>query len=61
VPDCSTAPTKSKLKKKKADFVDMMISNLLRDLLFSRNHPLKSDDDLDIGILKNEINLGSLG
>lgn len=30
---------------KNTDFVDMMMSNVLPDLHFSQNHPLKSDDD----------------
>jgi hypothetical protein len=30
---------------KNAYFVDIMISKVLRDLPFSRNHPLKSTDD----------------
>jgi len=37
-------PTKPKLKKKSTDFVDT-ISEVLRDLTFSRNQPLKSADD----------------
>jgi hypothetical protein len=32
----------------------------LRDLLFSRNQPLKSADDYYIEALKSEISLGSL-
>jgi hypothetical protein len=48
---------KSKFKK----IVDMMISNVLRDLPFSRNQHLKSADDYFIGILKNKMkNLESL-
>jgi len=33
--------TKLKLKKKYTDFVDTMMSHVLRDLPFSRNLPLK--------------------
>jgi hypothetical protein len=39
---------------KTTDFVDTMITNVLRDLPFSRNQPLKSADDWYIGILKNK-------
>jgi hypothetical protein len=39
----------------------MIISNVLRDLPFSQNQPLKSADDQYIRILKNKMkNLGSL-
>jgi hypothetical protein len=31
--------------KKNTDFVDMMISNVLRNLPYSQNQPLKSADD----------------
>jgi hypothetical protein len=37
--------------KKKTDFVDIMISKVLRDFPFSRNQPLKSSDDQYIRIL----------
>jgi hypothetical protein len=47
-------PTKPKLKKN-IDFVDIAISNVLRDLPFSRNQPLKSVDDKYIRILKNKL------
>jgi hypothetical protein len=40
-------PKHPKPKLKKTDFVDTMISNVLRDLPFSRNKPLKSTDDLE--------------
>jgi hypothetical protein len=40
---------------KNTDLVDIMISNVLRDLLFSRNQPLKSTDDRHIGILKDKL------
>jgi hypothetical protein len=46
----SPNPGKPKFKKK-ADFVDIMISKVVRDLPFNRNHPLKSADDWDIRIL----------
>jgi hypothetical protein len=36
-------PPKTEIKKK--DFVDIVISNALRDLPISRNQPLKSADD----------------
>jgi hypothetical protein len=36
-------------------FVDIMISKVLCDLLFSRNQTLKSADDQYIRILKNKI------
>jgi hypothetical protein len=37
------------------DFVDMIISNILHDLSFSWNEPLKLADDQYIIILKNKI------
>jgi hypothetical protein len=37
------------------DFVDIMISEVLRDFPFSRNQPLKSADDKYIRILKNKL------
>jgi hypothetical protein len=37
------APRNRNLKN--TDFVDIMISEVLRDLPFSQNHPLKSADD----------------
>jgi hypothetical protein len=37
----AAAPPKPKLKKKETDFVDIMISKVLRDLPFSQNQPLK--------------------
>jgi hypothetical protein len=40
---------------KNTDFVDIMISKVLRDLPFSRNQPLKSADDQYIRILKNKL------
>jgi hypothetical protein len=49
-------PNPQKLKlKKKTDFVDIMISEVLRDLPFCRNQPLKSADDWYIRILKNTL------
>ena len=46
---------------KNTDFVDAMISHVLRDLLFSRNQQVKSADNYYITILKNKIqNLGLL-
>ena len=38
-----------------SDFVDIIISRVLRDLPFSRNQPLKSTDDQYIRILKNKL------
>ena len=38
-------PPKTEIKKKQRDFVDIMISKVLRDLLVSRNLPLKLADD----------------
>jgi hypothetical protein len=38
---------------KNTDFVDIIMSNVLRDVPFSRNQPLKSVDDWYIRILKN--------
>jgi hypothetical protein len=38
-------PTKLKLKKKKTDFLHIMISKVLRHFPFSRNPPQKSADD----------------
>jgi hypothetical protein len=37
------------------DFVDIMIPNVLRDISFSRNQPLKSADDQYIGTLKSKL------
>jgi hypothetical protein len=45
-------PTETEIKKKKTDFVGTMISNVLRDLPFSGNQPLKSADHSYIGILQ---------
>ena len=44
----------SKLKKK-TNFVDTMIFNILCDLLFNRNQPLKLADDQYVRILENNI------
>jgi hypothetical protein len=44
-------PPKLKLKEN-IDFVDMMISNIIRDLPFSRNQPVLTKYK---GILKNKI------
>ena len=38
-------PPLSQAVFKNTDFVDTMISKVLRDLRFSLNHPLKSADD----------------
>ena len=45
----------SHIEIKSTDFVDTMISKVLRDLTFSLNQPLKSARDLYIGILKHKI------
>jgi hypothetical protein len=51
---CRTAaPSKSKFKKK-TEFVDTIVSEVLPDLSFSRNQPLKSADDKYKKILKNK-------
>ena len=39
--------------QKDTEFVDAIMLNVLRDLAFSRNQPLKSADGLYIGILGN--------
>jgi hypothetical protein len=48
----AAAPPKPKFKN--TDFVDIMISKVLRDFPFRRNQPLKSADDQYIRILKNK-------
>ena len=48
-------PQKPKFKKRNTDFVDIIIANVLCDLPFSRNKPLKSTDDQNIRILKNKL------
>jgi hypothetical protein len=48
----AATPLKLKLKKKNTDFLDMIVSNVLLDLPFSRNQPMKSADDWYIRILK---------
>jgi hypothetical protein len=50
-------PFHCKSEFKKQDFVDMMIMNILCDLPFSQNEPLKSPDDFHeyINILNNRI------
>jgi hypothetical protein len=47
-------PNPPKLKFKKHRVLDM-ISKILRDILFSRNQPLKSADDQYIRILKTKL------
>jgi hypothetical protein len=44
-----------KYKFKKRDFADTMVSNVSRDLPFSRNQTLKSADEQYTVILKNKI------
>jgi len=46
--------------RNKKKIVGMMMSNVARDLTFSRNQPMKLADAPYIGILKNTLNLGSL-
>jgi hypothetical protein len=56
LPGWSPPPKKTpKQKFKNTDFVDIMISNVLCDFPFSRNHSLKSADDQYIRILKIKI------
>jgi hypothetical protein len=47
LPGCSPpqTPKNQNKKKRKTDFVDIMISKVLCDFPFSRNQPLKSADD----------------
>jgi hypothetical protein len=54
LPDCSPPNTPNR-NLKSADFVYTMISEILRDLPFNRNQPLKSPDDYYIRILKNKL------
>jgi hypothetical protein len=44
LPGCSPPPKPSKTKLKNTEFVNIMISKVLRNLPFSRNQPLKSAD-----------------
>jgi hypothetical protein len=56
LPGCSPHPPKAtKLKLKNTDFVNIMISKVLRDLPLSQNQPLKSVDDRYIRNSKNKI------
>jgi hypothetical protein len=45
LPGCSPPQNPTTEIKKKTDVIDIVISNVLRDLSFSRNQPLKSADD----------------
>jgi hypothetical protein len=47
--------TRENRNVKNTDFVDIMISEVLRDFLFSRNQTLKSADNKYIRILKNKL------
>ena len=47
-------PTQIEELIKKTDFVDTMISIVLRDLPFSQSQPLKTADDYYIAIAKNK-------
>jgi hypothetical protein len=49
------APPQKNRSLKNTDFVDIMIANVLCDLPFSRNQPLKSTDNQNIRILKNKL------
>jgi hypothetical protein len=49
-------PPHPKRKIKKKQFVDTIMSKVIRDLSISLNQPLKSADDRYTGILKNIIN-----
>jgi hypothetical protein len=51
----ATRPDPQTRNSKNTDFVDIMISKVLRDFPFSRNQPLKSADDQYIRILKNKL------
>jgi hypothetical protein len=51
LPGCRFPPNRI---LKNTDFVDL-ISNILRDLLFSQNQPPKLADDCYLRIFKNEI------
>ena len=42
------------------DFVDMMMENVLCDLLFGQNQPLKLAGDLQVGIWENKTKLSIL-
>jgi hypothetical protein len=53
LPGCSP-PNPQNQNLEKRHFVDIMMSNVLRDLLFSQNQQLNSADDLHIRILKNK-------
>ena len=53
LPGCSP-PNPQNRNLKNTDLVDI-ISKVLRDFPFSRNQPLKSDDDQDIRTLKNKL------
>jgi hypothetical protein len=48
----ATPPPPILNEKKNADFIDTTLSNVLRDLPFSRNQPQKSSDDWYVKILK---------
>jgi hypothetical protein len=53
-PTHTPPPPHTKTKFRNTDFVDTLILNVLRDLPFGRNNPLKSSDDYRIIILKNK-------
>jgi hypothetical protein len=55
LPGCSAPQTPEDQNLKNTDFVDFMISKILRDFPISRNQPLKSADDQYIRILKNKL------
>jgi hypothetical protein len=51
----TTTTVTPKAKFKTTDIVDTMISNILPDLLFSLNQPLKSSDSWYSGMLQNTV------
>jgi hypothetical protein len=54
LPACSP-PNLQNRNLKNTDFVDIMISKVLRDFPFSQNEPLKLADDWYMRILKNKL------
>jgi len=57
---CRAAASIPDRNLKSAHFVDRMTANILHNLPFSRNQPLKFTDAQPIGIFKNKRNLGIL-
>jgi hypothetical protein len=54
LPGCTPQSAQNR-NLKSTDFVDIIISKVLRDLPFSRNQPLKLADEQYIRILKNKL------